>query len=156
MRKDLSSKGIMSHCRVEDKEPMKTIWLSPLVLDQGFSVQFRDDHMHIELGKDFKVDQERRGALWNVIREACEKHGSRRVLVEGFLPLGERETSDVIDAGKKTATVPSLWLAFAIPDFEPTDQTELYIAIAASRGVRVKFFSNAERALLWLRNNTPR
>lgn len=132
----------------------KTVWLSPLVLDQGFSVQFRDDHVHIELGKDFKVDQERRAALWNVISEACEKHGSRRVLVEGFLPSGERETSDVIDAGKKTATVPRLWLAFAIPDFQPTAQTELYEVIAASQGVRVKFFTNSARALSWLRNNT--
>ncbi|MEQ1644856.1 MAG: hypothetical protein ABL959_15510 [Pyrinomonadaceae bacterium] len=137
-----------------DKDAFKTVWLSPLVTDQGFSVQFRDDHVHIELGKDFKVDQERRAALWNVIREACEKHGSRRVLVEGFLPSGERETSDVIDAGKKTATVPRLWLAFAIPDFKPTAQTELYEAIAASQGVRVKFFTNSERALSWLRNNT--
>ncbi|MBK6722568.1 MAG: hypothetical protein IPG58_04615 [Acidobacteria bacterium] len=84
-----------------ENDAIKTVWLSPLVLDQGFSVQFREDHVHIELGKDFRVDQERRAALWNVIREACEKHGSRRVLVEGFLPSGERETSDVIDAGKR-------------------------------------------------------
>lgn len=138
-----------------ENDPIKTVWLSPLVLDQGFSVQFRDDHVHIELGKNFKVDQERRAALWDVIREACEKHGSRRVLVEGFLPSGERKTSDVIDAGKKTATVPHLWLAFAIPDFQPTAQTELYEVIAASQGVRVKFFTNRERALNWLKQNSP-
>ncbi|MBP9108716.1 MAG: hypothetical protein KBF83_04085 [Pyrinomonadaceae bacterium] len=138
-----------------DNDAIKTVWLSPLVLDQGFSVQFRDDHVHIELGKNFKVDQEQRAALWNVISEACEKHGSRRVLVEGFLPSGERETSDVIDAGKKTATVPHLWLAFAIPDFQPTAQTELYEVIAASQGVRVKFFTNRERALNWLTQNSP-
>lgn len=137
-----------------ENDAIKTVWLSPLVLDQGFSVQFRDDHVHIELGKDFEVNQEQRAALWNVIREACEKHGSRRVLVEGFLPSGERETSDVIDAGKKTATVPHLWLAFAIPDFQPTAQTELYEVIAASQGVRVKFFVNSERAIGWLRANT--
>ncbi len=138
-----------------DKDAIKTVWLSPLVLDQGFSVQFRDDHIHVELGKDFKVDPQHREALWNVIGEACKRHGSRRVLVEGILPTGERETSDVIDAGKKTATVPRLWLAFAIPDFQPTAQTELYETIAASQGVRVKFFTNSERALNWLRINTP-
>jgi hypothetical protein len=134
-----------------DKE--KTLWLSPLVLDQGFGIQFRDDHVHIELSKDFKVNPGHREALWNVIREACERHDTRRVLVEGILPAGERDTADVVDAGKKTATVPRLWLAFAIPDFQPTAQTELYEVIAASQGVRVKFFTNRDRALNWLRHN---
>ena len=138
-----------------EKDADKTLWLSPLVLDRGFGVQFRDDHVHVELSKDFKPEQGHRQALWNVIGDACEKHNSRRVLVEGFLPSGERETSDVIDAGQKTATVPNLWLAFAIADFQPTAQTELYTVIAASRGVRVKFFTDRERALNWLRHNAP-
>jgi hypothetical protein len=132
-----------------------TQWLSPLVLDRGFGVQFRDDHVHVELGKSFKVETGNRQELWNVIGDACEKHDTRRVLVEGFLPSGERETSDVIDAGRKTATVPKLWLAFAIADFQPTAQTELYQTIAASQGVRVKFFTNREQALKWLRHNSP-
>jgi hypothetical protein len=132
-----------------------TLWLSPLVLDRGFGVQFRDDHVHVELGKGFKVEPGNRQELWNVIGDACEKHDTRRVLVEGFLPSGERETSDVIDAGRKTATVPKLWLAFAVADFQPTAQTELYQTIAASQGVRVKFFTNREQALKWLRHNSP-
>ncbi len=140
---------------MNEKNPDSTIWLSPLVLDRGFGVQFRDDHVHVELGKDFKPESGNRQELWNVIGDACARHNTRRVLVEGFLPSGERETSDVIDAGKKTATVPHLWLAFAIPDFQPTAQTELYEVIAASQGVRVKFFTHRERALNWLRQNTP-
>ncbi|MGB7209677.1 MAG: hypothetical protein WBD27_13525 [Pyrinomonadaceae bacterium] len=138
-----------------EKEGDKILWLSPLVLDQGFGVQFRDDHIHIELGKDFKGEASRREAFWSVIAGACEKHNSHRVLVEGYVPQGERETSDVIDAGQKTATVPKLWLAFCLADFQPTEQSELYEVIAASRGVRVKFFTDRERALLWLRRNPP-
>ncbi len=140
---------------MKGKDPDPTVWLSPLVLDRGFAVQFRDDHVHVELGKNFTVDSANRQELWNVIGDACARHGTRRVLVEGLLPDGPRETADVIDAGQKTATVPHLWLAFAIPDFQPTAQTELYETIAASRGVRVKFFTNRERALKWLRQNTP-
>jgi len=138
-----------------DKDLESSFWLSPLVLEHGFGVQFRDDHVYIQLGKDFKVDPAKREELWNVIGAACERHQSRRVLVEGFVPPGERETSDVIDAGQKTATVPKMWLAFVLADFQPTEQSELYEAIAASRGVRVKFFENRERALNWLRQNTP-
>lgn len=136
-----------------EKDKNNSIWLSPLVLDRGFGVQFRDDHVHIDLSKSFKGDPDHRDELWNVIREACEKHNSRRVLVEGYLSAGERDTADVIDAGKKTATVPNLWLAFCVSGFQPNEQSELYVAIAASRGVRVKFFSNREIALKWLRQN---
>ncbi|MEP6946848.1 MAG: hypothetical protein ABJA02_13085 [Acidobacteriota bacterium] len=132
-----------------------TLWLSPVVLDRGFGVQFRDDHVHVELGKDFKPEEGDRQELWTVIADACERHNTRRVLVEGFLPSGERETSDVIDAGQKAGSVPHLWLAFAILDFQPTAATELYIVIAASRGVRVKFFTNRDQALKWLRQNSP-
>lgn len=91
---------------MNEKKADSTLWLSPLVLDRGFGVQFRDDHVHVELGRDFKPESGHRQALWNVIADACERHSSRRVLVEGVLPEGERETSDVIDAGQKTATVP--------------------------------------------------
>ena len=136
-------------------DPDKTLWLSPLVMEDGFGVQFRDDHVHIELTKDFKVDPNKRDAFWAVIGDACKRHDTCRVLVEGYLPEGERETSDVIDAGQKTAVVPRLWLAFAFKGFKPTEQSELYEVIAASRGVRVKFFSTPERALNWLRNNAP-
>ena len=137
------------------KKPDPAVWLSPLVLDRGFGVQFREDHVHVELGKDFRLESGKRQELWNVIGDACMRHDSHRVLVEGSLPEGEREVSDVIDAGQKTATVPRLWLAFAIKDFQPTAQTELYETIAASRGVRVKFFTDRQRALNWLRQNTP-
>ncbi len=133
----------------------KTTWLSPLVVPDGFDLQFREDHVHIELGKDFKGDPNRRDEFWSMIAEACRRHGTQRVLVEGSLPQGEHDTADVIDAGQKAAVVPKLWLAFALRDFEPTEQSELYEVIAASRGVRVKFFSTRERALAWLRNNAP-
>jgi hypothetical protein len=46
-------------------------------------------------------------------------------------------------------------MAFHLEDFVPTEQSELFEVIAASRGVRVKFFADREHALLWLRNNAP-
>ena len=140
---------------MNENDPEKTQWLSPLVIEDGFRVEYRTDHVHIELTKDFKVEPGRRDELWAVIADACKRHETCRVLVEGYLPEGERETSDVIDAGQKTAVVPKLWLAFAFKGFQPTEQSELYEVIAASRGVRVKFFSTPERALTWLRNNAP-
>ena len=141
---------------MSEKKADSTVWLLPLVPEHDFSVQFRDDHVHIELSKGFKGDPEHREALWSVVRDACERHNSRRVLVEGYHSSGERNTADVIDAGQRTATVPNLWLAFCLSDFQPNEQSELYERIAASRGVRVKFFSDTESALKWLRGNSPR
>jgi len=148
-RKNLRSKA------VKEKDPGKSIWLSPLVLDGGVSVAFRDDHVHVQLGKDLKVSSEQRNSLWSSIARICEEHGTRRVLVEGTVPAGVFQTSEVVDAGLKTATVPKLWLAFCLNDFRPDEQSELFETVAASRGVRAKFFSDTERALRWLRNNSP-
>ena len=121
-----------------------------------FKVEFRGDHVYVKLDAGFEVSAERREQLWAALRSICDEHGTRRVLVEGFVPSGERQTSEVIDAGKKTATVPNLWLAFHFDGFVASEQTELFEAIAASKGVRVKFFTDSEPALKWLRTNSPR
>ena len=123
---------------------------------RNFSVEFQDDHIRVELRPDFKVTPKNQDEFWKAIRTLCEEHDSRRVLVEGFVPAGERETHEVIDAGQRTAAVPDLWLAFHLEGFEPSDRSELFEVIARQSGVRVKFFSNRERALNWLRLNTTK
>lgn len=133
----------------------KTLWPSPLGPDEDFLVHFRDDHIHIHLGKEFRADPEHRQEVWDLVRDKCEKHGTHRVLVEGFMSSGERDPADVIDAGQRAAIMPGLWIAFALWHYQPSYEAELYVAIAASRGVRVKFFSDTEHALLWLRANSP-
>lgn len=138
-----------------EKEKENSVLLSPLVLAGDVEIEFRSDHVHVQLGKDLKVSSEQRNLLWGRIARICEEHGSRRVLVEGRVPEGVFQTSEVIDAGLKTATVPKLWMAFCFEEFKPDEHSELYETVAASRGVRVKQFSNANGALQWLRNNTP-
>ena len=125
-------------------------------MEPAYSVEFRDDHVRVLLGKGFKVDPEWRDEVWENVRRVCEERGSHRVLVEGYVPSGERTSDEVIAAGARTATIPKLWLAFHLANFERTEQSELYEAIAASRGVRVKFFPDNDSALAWLRANAPR
>ena len=141
---------------MNENEIDSTLWLTPLVLDQDFSVQFRGDHIHVELGPEFKVVPDKQDEFWNKIKTVCDEHDSRRVLVEGFVPSGERDTGEVVEAGLRTAVIPKMWLAFHLINFVPTERSELFERIAASQGVRVKFFSETERALNWLRQNTPR
>ncbi len=140
---------------MKEKSSGKSITLSPLVRDKSVNVEFRGDHVNIDLGKGLKVSPEQRNSLWDLIGRICEDHGTRRVLVEGTAPKGVFQTSEVIDAGLKTATVPKLWMAFCFTDFVPDEQSELFETVAASRGVRVKFFADAEHALKWLRTNCP-
>ena len=124
-------------------------------MNNEFEIDFRGDHIHVELGENYSSDLQSREHFWNEIRALCEKHNTKRVLVEGFTPAGERKTGDIIDAGLQTSAVPKLWLAFHLDDHQRTEGTELFEAVAASRGVRVKFFADTEHALMWLRNNTP-
>lgn len=124
-------------------------------MEKGFEIEYREDHVHIQLAPEYKFDASGRDEIWERLKELCIEHGTRRVFVEGFVPPGERKTEEVIAAGERTAAVPRLWLAFHLDDFVRTEQSELFEVIAASRGVRVKFFGDKEHALMWLRNNTP-
>ncbi len=140
---------------MKEKDPGKSITLTPLVRDKNVAVEFRGDHVHIELSKDLKVSSEQRNSLWGLIGRICEERGTKRVLVEGTAPKGVFQTTEVIDAGLKAATVPKLWMAFCFTGFTPDEQSELFETVAASRGVRVKYFSDPDHALKWLRTNSP-
>lgn len=125
-------------------------------MSKGFAIEYRDDHIHVSLTPEYEVNAQNRRAFWTELHKACNEFDTRRVLVEGDIPRDERETDEVIDAGTSTAAVPQLWLAFSVPDWEPTEQTELFEAMAKVSGVRVRFFSQTEPALNWLRINCPK
>ena len=119
------------------------------------TIEFRDDHVHVTLGPSFKLSASEPEELWKGLRTACEENNTRRVLVEGVAPKEDFGTMEVVDAGKRTAAVPNLWLALHFEDFVPDESSELYETIAMSHGVRVKHFSDGEQALTWLRSNAP-
>lgn len=138
---------------MEERKNASSIWLSPLVQREGISVEFRGDHVYIQLGRGIEVSPQQRTELWDRIGRICEEHKCRSVLVEGFAPAGVFEASEVVDAGIKTATVPRLWMAMCFNNFQPNELSELFEAVAGSRGVRVKHFTRTESALQWLRKN---
>ena len=121
-----------------------------------FSVEHRDDHIHVQVSPHIEISNEARGEFWEMIRKLCDERDCRRILVEGSFPEGERPATDVVAAGQATATVPNLWIAFHIENWVPNPQSELFEAVAASKGVRVKYFDSAEAALYWLRTNVPK
>ncbi|HUR99601.1 MAG TPA: hypothetical protein VMZ26_16165 [Pyrinomonadaceae bacterium] len=118
-----------------------------------FAVTFRGDHVHVVLTEEPSDDAEVPKDYWETLRKICDEYDCRRVLVEGMAPGGDRKPTEVIEAGQRTATVPNLWLAFHLENWVKTELSELYEVIAASKGVRVKFFADADEALRWLRNN---
>ncbi len=124
-------------------------------MSKSYTIEFREDHIRVALSPDYEVNSENRRAFWTDLHKACKEFDTRRVLVEGEIPTEERETDEVVEAGTSTATVPQLWLAFSIPDWEPTEQTALFKTMAKISGVRVKFFSETDAALNWLRMNAP-
>lgn len=108
-------------------------WLSLLVLEKDFSVRFRRNHIHVELGPDFKVEPDQQDDYCNKIEKVSEEDNSRRALVEGIVPKGERQKGELVDAGLRTAAIPMLWLAFHFANFVPNETSELFAVIAASR-----------------------
>lgn len=121
----------------------------------NFEIEFRGDHLHILLGPDYDVTPEQEDAFWSAVEQACAKHGTHRVLLEGTAPKTKLQPAGVASSGiRAAAAVPRLWFALCLKDFEETELSELYKTVAASRGVHVKFFSDPDRALNWLRTNS--
>ncbi len=140
---------------VNERKKAERITLAPLVPEKDLDVQFRDDHVRITLGPDYEITPRQESEFWDAIARMNAGHGSRRILIEGFAPKGERTTGEVIRSGRKTGTVPKLWIAFCLENFVPSEQSELFEAIAATRGARVRFFADRQLALKWLRRNAP-
>lgn len=125
-------------------------------MDTTFEIEFRDDHLHVLLGPDYEVTPEQEDEFWGQIEQACTEHNTHRVLLEGYTPKTELNPAGVVESGvRAAAAVPRLWFALCLKDFEETELSELYQTVAASRGVHVKFFSDPNRALNWLRTNSP-
>jgi len=125
-------------------------------MDEAFKIEYREDHVHVQFGSSYTADPEWQNELWDLLRKFCDGHDTHRIFAEGVLPAPDRPAPAVIEAAKKTAVIPNLWLAFHFEDYEPTEKTELYEVVAGSHGVRVKFFTDREHALKWLRANSPK
>ena len=130
------------------------VWLAPLVPDENFQIQFRDDHINITIGPKYKTSRGQRKKLWAAISAASERYSSRRILIEGFRPRAELSTVEVVEAGQHASAKPNLWIAFCMDELYPADQRELFEVVAASRGVRAKFFTDRDKALRWLCRNS--
>ena len=127
-------------------------------MGMDFAVTFRDDHIHVQLNAASKIeDPDVPNDYWDMLRKLCSEYDCRKILVEGVAPpAGDMEPGEIIEAGKRATSVPNLWLAFNLKNHTPSEQSELYEVVAASQGVRVKFFDNADAALNWLRTNSPK
>lgn len=144
---------------IEENTVSKFLTLQPKAIDgrtlkhKAFRIEFRSGYVHVVLDGTAKTDGNVQNDYWREIKETCEKHNCRKVLVEGVAPRGERSSGEIIGAGLRTGTVRELWLAYCLEGFHETEESALYETIAATRGVRVKFFSEKQRALEWLRIN---
>jgi hypothetical protein len=141
---------------MERKHPTSTVWLTPAVLDKSYQITFRDDHIHVTLGRVEEITSEMQAEYWAALRKISEEHRCYRVLIEGERPRVEPNTHQIIEAGMRTGTVPDLWMAYCLQGFEKNDGTELYQAISSSQHVHIRFFTDRDNALAWLRNNAPR
>lgn len=122
--------------------------------DTDFNIVFRGDHIDVTLGPDFETSPDGNSPLWPALEDACTRYDCNRVLIEGHFPKRVRESREIVKSAMRAATVaPRLWCAICLEDYEIGERSELFKTIARSHGAHVKFFSDREHALAWLRSN---
>ena len=120
-------------------------------MPETFDIEFRGDYISVKLGPDYEVSPAQELAFWGTVKNACEQYNCYRVLLEGLAPKRMPDAPEIVQSGLSASTVgPKLWFAVCIDDLELSELTELFKAIARSRGVHVKFFTDREHALMWL------
>src|SRR4051812_23755299 len=68
----------------------------PDYMSTGYEIEFRDDHVHVQLSPNYEFEPEGSATIWAEIKRLCDEHQTCRVLVEGHLPKGERTTPEII------------------------------------------------------------
>ncbi len=123
--------------------------------EDNIGLEFREDHIRIWLGPGYETTPEANEKFWKELAEACEKYDCTAILVEGITPRRTMDSKGVLDSGVRlSAIAPKLSMALCLEDYELTEMGELFKTVARSRGARVKFFSDRERALRWLRSRS--
>ena len=123
--------------------------------ETDFDIAFRGDYIQVTLGADFETAAAPLASpFWAAVEDACEQYDCNRVLIEGHFPKRVRESREIVESAMRAATVASkLWCAICLEDYEIGERSELFKTIARSHGAHVKFFSDREHALAWLRSN---
>ncbi|HTK26749.1 MAG TPA: hypothetical protein VL327_09335 [Pyrinomonadaceae bacterium] len=122
---------------------------------RDFDIVFRGDFIDVTLGPDFETAAApQTSPLWAAVEDACKQYDCNRVMIEGHFPDRPRESREIVESAMRAATVASeLWCAICLEDYEIGERSELFKTIARTRGAHVKFFSDREHALAWLRSN---
>ena len=122
---------------------------------RDFDIVFRGDFIDVTLGPDFETTAApQTSPLWAAVEDACKQYDCNRVMIEGHFPDRPRESREIVESAMRAATVASeLWCAICLEDYEIGERSELFKTIARTRGAHVKFFSDREHALAWLRSN---
>ncbi len=122
-------------------------------MPKTFHIEHCGDYISVKLGADYEVSPAQEEEFWTSVKSACTQYDCRCVLVEGYVPKREPDASEIIQSGVRAANVvPKLWFALCLENFEPTELSDLFKTIARSHGVHVKFFTNREQSLKWLRS----
>jgi hypothetical protein len=122
-------------------------------MPKTFKIEHCGDYISVKLGADYEVSPEQEEEFWTTVENACKQYACRCVLVEGYVPKRQPDPIEIVQSGVRAATVvPKLWFALCLDNFEPSELSELFKTVARSRGVHVKFFTNRDQSLKWLRS----
>lgn len=119
-----------------------------------YTVYARGDFVHVELETGFQISLATMQRLWSTVIPTCEEQNARCVLVEGD---GVTHVMHARDAWNHANLLSDLTryplrIAFCLYGYQPDELSHSFASIASSRANAVKFFSDIEKSLRWLRN----
>jgi hypothetical protein len=125
-------------------------------VSEELSLEFRSDHIYIRHPEGFEITSEAMDEFWDFLSKQCQHYDCSNILIEADSPERNIDTVGAFTSGVEASSVaPNLWLALCFHNYHPDELSELFRDAARNRGASVEFFSDADRALNWLRVNNP-
>ena len=116
---------------------------------KGQSLEIHSDFISITMKLDMRP-----GELPECVEElssACAEYNCRHILGRVDGPLEALTVADVFEMATFLAnTVPALQVALLVGDEEAEELQEFFRVAASNRGLRIKFFTDEQKALRWL------
>src|SRR5258708_30464280 len=101
-------------------------------MPKSFEIDYHGDYISVRLGADYEVSPEQGEEFWTEIEEACKRYDCRAVLVEGYVPKRQPDPVEIVQSGLRASeVVPRLWFALCLDNYEPSELSELFKAVAS-------------------------
>lgn len=120
-------------------------------MTSNFTVTFKGTFIRVDHPRGYELTDQGITEFWQELAETCREYQCFKVLAIWVAPKRRLSVMNSFDSGSTVSQLlAGVKLACCFHEYEPDDQTELFVNVAYNRGVNIALFTEENEALCWL------